>query len=688
MFVGLATLYNAVTPLGEGPDEPGHGQYVLFLAREGRLPVQCAAPCVSEVPGSGHHPPLAYLLATPLVSWLPREERRIDLPGNRRFTWTGGDQANALGHGTRERWPWSREVLAWHLARLASTAAGAATVVLTYLTARKIDFGLLPWHTIHLSRSRAALLAAALVALNPQFIFTSALISNDALLAALSAALLWLVIDQGPRTETGGPRAKDQGLRAEGRRFGFWSFVFGLQSLPRAAAVGLMLGLALLTKASALLLVPVALGWALLDQRPGPAWRPLRQPRWSSMRHWAFRSLTRALLVLGVAAATAGWWYARNLELYGDLLGLDMFRAEFATQPFDPLSPAAWMSALTQLYTSSWARFGWMNVTPPAWVDWVYGAVGAAACVGLALRLTMDRGTGAADRGLAAVDQGQATGRGPDTSDSLLDHSGQGQPAVRLSSLALSVWPLLALPALALAWVLSFALTAGLVAWQGRLMFPATSAAATLMAWGLLGWTTGRGPWTKSRGRPSRRVALGLSSFVVGLGTLAIWLPFGVIRPAYPSQALAEAEALGRLGTPVYGRFARTDEAGAELRGWEVTGEARPGEALELRLTWHALGPQNRDWWAFVHLEDAEEGLVAEANAEVGGGVFPMLHWRAGDWAEDHHRLEIPPELPPGTYALRVGLWYPETGRRARMYDREGELAGDSVVLTQIEVRR
>ena len=39
-FVALATLYSVVTPLGEGPDEPGHARYMFFLAREGRLPVQ------------------------------------------------------------------------------------------------------------------------------------------------------------------------------------------------------------------------------------------------------------------------------------------------------------------------------------------------------------------------------------------------------------------------------------------------------------------------------------------------------------------------------------------------------------------------------------------------------------------------------------------------------------------------
>ena len=82
-FVALATLYSVVTPLGEGPDEPGHARYMFFLAREGRLPVQQADPAKSDAPGEGHQPPLAYALAAPLAAWLPREERQFDMPGTR-----------------------------------------------------------------------------------------------------------------------------------------------------------------------------------------------------------------------------------------------------------------------------------------------------------------------------------------------------------------------------------------------------------------------------------------------------------------------------------------------------------------------------------------------------------------------------------------------------------------------------
>ena len=217
LYVALAATYSFITPLGEGPDEPGHAAFVFFLAREGRLPDQR----INEVPGEGHQPPLAYTLAVPAALWLPREERVFELAGNPRFMWAGGDQVNAAAHGTRELWPWRGPVLAWHLMRLFSVACGVVTVAMTYLAARDlrltiddlrgdlrftIDDLRLPNNDsepIQNPKSKIQnpfvnpLLAAALVAFNPQFLFVNGLASNDALLAALCAAALsslWLVV--------------------------------------------------------------------------------------------------------------------------------------------------------------------------------------------------------------------------------------------------------------------------------------------------------------------------------------------------------------------------------------------------------------------------------------------------------------------------------------------------------------
>ena len=637
-FVVLATLYSVVTPLGEGPDEPGHARYVFFLAREGRLPVQLADAATSDVPGEGHQPPLAYALAAPLAAWLPREDLQFDMPGNPRFTWAtapaGEAQAvelNAVAHGSREYMPWRGFVLAWHLARLVSVALGAATVVLTYLTARSFDCRLqiadcrldAEQSSVVNRQSSIALLAAALVAFNPQFLFISALVTNDALLVTLSAALLWLVVrrptpdDQRPPTGA---------------------------IIKHASLIGLVLGLALITKQSAIILAPIAL-FAVLEQ----SWLAAistKDRAGDRATGRQFVSLS-ALLAFGVTTVlVSGWWYARNWRLYGDPFGLAAFQAEFMTQAFDATSATAWIAALAQLHGSFWARFGWMNVAPPSWVIWFFTIVELVALIGLFRR-------GATGDGRRKTkDEGRL---------------------FRLPSFVFRLWrywPLIALPLLAFGWVVSFALTAGLVAWQGRLLFPALPALAILLAAGI----------AKANGKRQTANGFDLFTFYLlpfTLAALAIWLPFGVIRPAYPQHTLPEAVALERLGTQVYGRFGVAGEAGAELRGWQLNGPTRAGDTPELALIWHALGRQNRNWTVFVHVIDAQGQIVAEDNRPPQDDAFPMLQWATGDWVEDRHPLALAANLAPGEYHIRVGLFFPRTERRAGVYSKRGTLRGD-----------
>jgi len=593
LFLLSATLYNIVVPLGEGPDEPGHMAYVLFLAREGRLPRQHAAVGQVDVPGEGHQPPLAYLSALPAVAWLPPAEREFFLSDNPDSLWNSGSEPAAFMRSSQEYWSWRGVVLAWHLARGVSTLLGLVTLVCTWKAAHAL---VQSDRTTQPSRAYLPLPATAFVALNPQFLFTSALVTNDALLTALSAGLFWLAVS---------PSAVSHRHH--------WSLLAG----------GLF-GLALLTKQSALLLAPLLL-WA--------SWRAGSGNWWATTRiviTWA-----------AVALLLAGWWYARNWQLYGDPFGLGVFRDEFMTQAFNWRSPAAWRAALVQLYASFWARFGWMSLHPPAWVIRVYALVGLIALGGLVLYLGCRLRAGELRR-----------------------HS--------LRSIVDSSWvAVLLLPLSALAWTVSFALTAGLVAWQGRMLFPALPAIAILPA---VGWM------------PLPRLVTGAG--LVGLLALALYLPLGVIRPAYEWRTLPPQQAQARLEQLVTARFAQSWERGVELRGWRLGGIARPGETITVTLTWHALEPIPQDWTVFVHLVDDAGRIVAEDNQRPQGGAFPLPRWTPGDWVEDPHPLWLPADLPPGQYELRAGLYLPEErGRRQYTRTVTGDPVTDAVTLGVIEVR-
>lgn len=624
LFLALHALYSWAIPLGEGPDEPGHLAYALFLAGEGRLPEQRAAAAASDVPGEGHQPPLAYALAAPAVAWLPPDERRILLTANPRFLWAGGDEPGAFMRGSRELWPWPPLTAAWHLARAVSGLCGAVAVSFTFFAARRLrptD----PW---------LPPIAAALVALNPQLLFTTALVTNDALLAALGAAILWWCLR--------GTHAGGRDPRASGA------------ALTWALGAGVLFGLALLTKQSALLLGPVILvaGW------------PAAGGRWPR-----FAAVT---LVWGCTTAlVAGWWFLRNLTLYGDLFGLGAFKAEFTTQPFIWGDPAAWAGALRQLFGSFWGRFGWMSLPAPSWALWLYAGLCLAALAGL----------------LAAA--------------------GRVRPRWR----QLGPWTLLPIAvAMACAWTLAFAATAGLVAWQGRMLFPAIAAIAILLAAGLLEIVAtvvprpARGAAPQLEGRapapprpptihavalPARPRARALAAPLAPLLLLALAMPLVTIRPGYSWVALSPHVAQSARGEPAFARYAASWERGVVLRGWRLDATPTPGAELPLALTWNSLEPVPRPWTVFVHLVDAGGAIVAESNSQPRGGALPFPLWTPGDWIVDMHRIPLPADLADGSYELRVGLYRPEkSGQRQKAWAEDGSPLGDMATVGVIRVGR
>jgi 4-amino-4-deoxy-L-arabinose transferase-like glycosyltransferase len=578
LHVALALVWSVVVPVGEGPDEPAHLRYAIFVAETGRLPVQRMEPEPSDVHGEGHQPPLAYWLLQPTVGWLPAEERLVEVGANPRFRLNGGDEPNAFFRSTRDLWPYQGVALAWHLARGISALLGGVTVWLTYLTARRC----FP------DRAWVAPGAAALVALNPQVIFAHALVSNDPLLNVLTSGLVYLSVSLAMQE----PRAIDR------RQLGW------------LVAAGSVLGLMLITKQSALAFVPLPL-LGLAARRP-------RLLRW----------LGESALVLGLAAGLSWWWYLRNVRLYGDWLGLSSFQQTFAPGGVDGFTWEGWTSGLWSLLRSSWGTFGWLTLPMNDGAYWAFAAFLALGAIGL----------------IVSIGDGWWSGRGAN--------------ALVLTTAVL----------LAVAWTFAFARVAGAVAWQGRFLFPVIPALATLLACGL---------GAVLPGRSALWMLIGL------LAALAMLLPRGLIAPAYPAYVLPPQPA--NMGT-IYGRFDIGWKRGIELRNVDVSREVFAGDTITVTLTWHALEQMERPRTVFLHVVDAQEQIVAERNAQPLDGVFPINGWVRGDWIRDPKQIALA-GVPPGEYRLKIGVWDETTGERLGVYDRNGELFGDSVDAGPIVVK-
>jgi 4-amino-4-deoxy-L-arabinose transferase-like glycosyltransferase len=242
---------------------------------------------------------------------------------------TSNDNKNMLIHTEREQFPWRGAVLAIRLARLVSTAFG----LLTIIAAWRLGCECFPQYP------GPALAVAGLVAFTPQFLFISGVVSNDTAAAALATSALWAIA-----------RAVNQGATHR-----------------RSLVIGMLVGLAALTKVSCLLLgLPAVVGLVLAS---------LLQHRKPSLI--VAHLTTFALTTLAVG----GWWYLRNAILYHDPFALQA-HVNTLWGRSAPASLLTLITELPQVYRSFWGGFGWGHVEFPTWVYVGLGAVPLSSLLG------------------------------------------------------------------------------------------------------------------------------------------------------------------------------------------------------------------------------------------------------------------------------------------------------------------
>jgi len=313
VFVVLGVAYSVTVPLWETPDEVAHFAYVTHLVRTRSLPLQQMG-----VLDEAHQPPLYYVVAALISSVADFDDATGAYQRNPGFIWAGqgGSDHNAALHHTADTFPYRGIALAAHLARWVSVLTGAVAVAFTYAIAR----------CIFPETRRLALLAAALTAFNPQFLFVSGSVSLDGMTAMTCTLALWQLI-----------RTLERPLQWQG-----W------------ALTGVWCGLAVLSKPSAFVVGLVA-GMLLLL---------------CAICHRSWSLLWRGALALGIAfLLVSGWWFVRNWALYGDPLGWQTFLTNWAVVQRN--SRVKWSDVcgfFSTQFQSYWARFGWMTVSAPRWI--------------------------------------------------------------------------------------------------------------------------------------------------------------------------------------------------------------------------------------------------------------------------------------------------------------------------------
>ena len=544
-YLLLGVTFILATPPLEASDEYKHYPVVQHIQTTGTLPI-----LEPENPGrwlqEGAQPPLYYLLMAGLSAGISTDNFAQIYQRNRHAYVGDPNQIlnkNLMIHQPElEAFPWHGTILAIYLIRFGSLLMG----------------GLAVWLTVRLGTTlfdeQVGLLAGALIAFNPMFLFVSGAVNNDALANLLGVMGLNLLVWLWQK-----------------RAFGWWE----------SAGIGLLLGLGVLSKLSLGglgLLFAILLVWQ--GRKAGGRWL-----------------LVNAGIIGVTMLLVAGWWFWRNLTLYGDFTGLSAFIAVQGGRA-TPLDWEGWWGEFGTFFRSFWGLFGGVNVAAPQPFYWVCNAL---AVIGLFGWLRQRR---------------------------------VAKPSAGVSILL--GW-LLILLLLLLRWNLISP------AFQGRLLFPALGAWVVLWAVGLLAWLPAS--W---RGKGSVIIA----GFFLLCSAI---LPFSTIRPAYATpQPLATVPTNHQFGPIQF-------EGGLRLVGVAMPANQQvqlgTEQPIEVTLYWSLVQPTTQDFVSSVHLIGQSQNSVGQVDRYPAWGMVPTSRWDAGTiWADRYHvRVRTDAEAPTQLH-LHVAL--------------------------------
>lgn len=123
---------------------------------------------------------------------------------------------------------------------------------------------------------------------------------------------------------------------------------------------------------------------------------------------------------------------------------------------------------------------------------------------------------------------------------------------------------------------------------------------------------------------------------------------------------LVEVQAGFPEGKAVSGHVIANFGEGIQLLSAEINEDSMPRGMYHLTLRWRTREAVATDLEVRVRLVDADGHVqwTSEGSRPVNG-LYPTNAWPVDVPVSDYHELVIPPWVPPGTYRLEVGLFFP-----------------------------
>ncbi len=121
-----------------------------------------------------------------------------------------------------------------------------------------------------------------------------------------------------------------------------------------------------------------------------------------------------------------------------------------------------------------------------------------------------------------------------------------------------------------------------------------------------------------------------------------------------------------------------------QLTSYEIT--KYESNIFVITYYWKCLKEMDRNYVIFVHFTDKNGKIVFQQDHKPLYGLYPTSNWKEGEIVKESYIVVVPENVKPGTYNIRIGLWYPPTGERLKVSPKKYDDGTNRAIIGNISI--